>query len=712
MNFYGLSHASRRVSTLALCLPLLSPLSLSAQAWIIVDTFEGGEPQGTWTVDDGLIHEVRSGDVGHHLFTASATGNTHRAHVILPQPVSSGKVTIAFDFYAPGGNSLNQVGFGAGSADMVERSWWAAVGGNNRFQMVDRTPGAVDFPDRFPQFLAKAGDWSTDVLAPTVLGFWYNLWIVYDLDAGDFSLYSRRADAESEAAQFRGQWPLVGPTAPEDYAEISRFAIAGGGTGNPDAPALGGRFANIHMAIGENLSLTPTSIQLDPPAWQPVDTFFGSSPNADWAGDFDQFNLDFSEGYLQMLPTAQTGSPRGGSIHVELPQNVETGVFTVTFDFFINGPSTSRSDVSFAAVGDAQLESADNWIRRGDWTRLGTFGAAPQVFRAFSPVNTVAIPGAQVQEHWYHAWIVYNLNEQRIDFHYASFGSAAPSGTPAASWPFDPQVDYSNFTHFIVGLDRPTSTGLRLGNLYFAADELLTLSPTAGTFMPIGEIFADQPEDTTARVGSAARFSADLTDPQRWDLRWQISLDDGQTFSDLAENAMGIFTGTATPELVLSPASDSLGGTLFRLRVRSAVGQVFSLPARLTLRTHPTMAEWAADQGLSPEQSAPGFRHSGIGLTTLEAFAFGLNPTEAVHSSQLPTLHREAGELRFRYRRNTAVEGLAFTVETSSDLTAWHPAEGPVTLLADEGENVELRQSVFIDNGEPRFLRIRLEITD
>ncbi|MCC5838860.1 MAG: hypothetical protein JJT96_01950 [Opitutales bacterium] len=695
---------------MALVFPVAS--TLAAQEWIVVDTFADGETQGAWTVDDGMVHEVRSGDVGHYLFTASATGNTHRAHVILPQPVSAGKVTIAFDFFAPGGNSLNQVGFGAGSADMVERSTWASVGGSNRFQMADRTPGAFDFAERFPQFLAKAGDWSTDVLAPTVPGVWYNLWIVYDLDAGEFSFYSRRADAESEAAEFRGQWPFVGPTAAEDYAEISRFAIAGGGTGNPDAPTLGGRFANIHMAVGENLSLTPASIQLDPPAWQAVDTFFGSSPNADWAGDLNQFHLDFSEGYLHMLPTAGTGSPRGGLIRAELPQTVQSGIFTVTFDFFINGPSTSRSDVSFAAVGDAQLAATDPWGQRGGATRLGTFGPPPQAFRAFSPPSTVAIPGSEVQEQWYHAWIVYNTTAQRIDFHYAPFGSGAPPGTPAASWSFDPQVDYSNFTHFVVGLDRPTSTGLRLGNIYFAADELLTLSPTAGTFTPIEEIFALQPSDTTVRVDSTARFSAALTGPQHWDLRWQISLDHGLTFSDLPENPLDTFTGTTTAELVVNPASEALESTRFRLKVSSQTGQAFSQPVRLYLRTHPTLAEWAADQGLSPGQSAPGFRHTGIGLTTLEAFAFGLNPMEAILPSQMPTLQREGNELLLRYRRNIAVHGLSFVIETSTDLVAWHTAEGADQLLFHEGETIEVREAAFTNDGQPRFLRLRLEVAE
>lgn len=478
-------------STRFFALPLLaafSATSLAAQEWVVVDTFAGGQPQGNWTFNQGFVHEIRATDFGYSIFYTSVGVGTSNANVTLPQAVSSGKVTIAFDFFAPGGRSLNQVGFGAGSSAMVARGAWGGVGLENRFQMVDRTVGATEFRDKIPQFLAKAGgpstdaEWTIDLLDPTVQGFWYNIWIVYDLGAGEFSLYARRADAESEEAVHRGTWAFRGANAAEDFAQISHFALGAGLSGNQEAPALGGLLANIYMAIGENLSLTPTAVVLDPPSWQAVDTFAGAMPNATWEGDLDKFNLDFSGGYLHMLPTAQTGSPRGESIYTALPQEVEFGVFTVTFDFLINGPSANRSDVSFAAVGTAQLESTDNWIRRGDRTRLGTFGGTPQAFRAFAPPSTIAIPGAEVADQWYHAWIVYNLAQQRIDFHYAPFGSGAPSGTPAASWTFDPQVDYSNFTHFIVGMDRPTSTGLRLGNLYFAADELLTLSPTAGDF--------------------------------------------------------------------------------------------------------------------------------------------------------------------------------------------------------------------------------------
>ncbi|MCC5839169.1 MAG: hypothetical protein JJT96_03510 [Opitutales bacterium] len=485
---YSLTSPSRLLALFSLA-AFSVPLA-SAQEWVVVDTFAGGAPQDSWTFSSGFANEVRSSDAGNYLFVTSATGNTERASVVLPQTVSSGKVTIAFDFFAPGGRSLNQVGFGAGSAAMVARGAWAGVGLQNRFQMVDRTVGATEFLDKIPQFLAKAGvalgdvEWTIDILEPTLQGVWYNIWVVYDLDDMEVSLFARRANADTEDAVHRGTWDLAGATVAEDFAEISRFALGAGGSGNTDAPALGGQFANIYMAVGENLNLTPTAIVLDPPSWQAVDTFVGAMPNATWEGDLEKFNLDFSEGYLHMLPTAQTDSPRGESIYTALPEEVEFGVFTVTFDFLINAPSTSRSDVSFAAVGTAQLESTDNWVRRGGDTRLGTFGAAPQAFRAFSPPTTIAIPGAQVAEQWYHAWVVYNLAQRRIDFHYAPFGAAAPSGEPAASWAFDAQVDYSNFTHFIVGLDRPTSTGLRLGNLYFVADELLTLSPTAGTFTP------------------------------------------------------------------------------------------------------------------------------------------------------------------------------------------------------------------------------------
>ncbi|MCC5841498.1 MAG: SUMF1/EgtB/PvdO family nonheme iron enzyme [Opitutales bacterium] len=564
-----------------------------AQEWVVVDTFAGGAPQGSWTFSSGFAREVRSSDAGNYLFVTSATGNTERASVVLPQTVSSGKVTIAFDFFAPGGRSLNQVGFGAGSAAMVARGAWAGVGLQNRFQMVDRTPGATEFLDKIPQFLAKVGvasgdvEWTIDILEPTLQGVWYNIWVVYDLDGMEVSLFARRANADTEDAVHRGTWDLAGATVAEDFAEISRFALGAGGSGNTDAPALGGQFANFYMAVGENLNLTPTAIVLDPHSWQAVDTFAGAIPHATWEGDLEKFDLDFSGGYLHMLPTAQTGSPRGESIYTALPEEVEFGVFTVTFDFLINAPSTSRSDVSFAAVGTAQLESTDNWVRRGGNTRLGTFGAAPQAFRAFSPASTIAIPGAEVAEQWYHAWVVYNLAQRRIDFHYAPFGAAAPSGEPAASWAFDAGVDYRNFTHFIVGLDRPTSTGLRLGNLYFVADELLTLSPTAGTFGPSTEphLITSHPADVTVAETGTAVFSVGVNGPAEVSYRWQSSFDGGESFANLPDGGFfgATLSGAFTETLTVSSAPLMLDGMVFRVRVTAGDSEVFSDPATLSV---------------------------------------------------------------------------------------------------------------------------------
>jgi hypothetical protein len=224
-------HSRRRgwLTVFACASLLITPLS--AQEWVVVDTFADGEPQGTWTFNSGFTTQFRPTGIDgvYSLWYTSVGVGTSTGNVLLPESVSSGKVTIAFDFFAPGGRSLNQVGFGAGSAAMVARGAWAGVGLANRFQMVDRTSGATDFRDKIPQVLVKAGEasadveWTVDLLDPTVQGVWYNLWIVYDLEPGEFSLYARRADAPSEEPIHRGTWQFRGANIAEDFAQISHL---------------------------------------------------------------------------------------------------------------------------------------------------------------------------------------------------------------------------------------------------------------------------------------------------------------------------------------------------------------------------------------------------------------------------------------------------------------------------------------------------------
>ncbi|MCC5805782.1 MAG: immunoglobulin domain-containing protein [Opitutales bacterium] len=894
------------IVSMALLFPLLPPLA--AQGWQVVDTFADGQPQAFWMTSPSA--NVTYSSEGLHLRTDS--GWPENAATRLPITVTSGKATIAFEMYLPEGAAPNETGFGAGSMAMLSRPvGWQRTGGNNRFQTANAAP----------QNLVKATEWGTDLLDPTLGGTWYAIWMVYDLDAFTVSLHADPVSDDPPAQPtHRGTWALTGANAAQDYSEITHLAFATGGWPEPPdgyvaQDSLGGIYRNIYASEGENLTQPIASEPVAPDPvdgeWTAVETVRWGMPEAEWGGDVDRLHVDFSDGYLHLRPTENT---HHSAAWVELPEDLSSGQFTVTFDFYLNGPEGVRTDMRFDVVGDASMPYFSRIVPGTN--SIGATGPPHAQALRHSSSTTAAIPVTQVQENWYHFWVHYDIDEERIDFYYAPLGSQPTNAVPAATWSFatrDPELVGTNFRYFTVSLSSPGNPGVRIGNLHFSEGERLTLSPTAGTFEAFVDAFAAQPVDTAAIIGSSAQLNAELTEPDRWSLRWQVSfdggsgftdladnsgftgtatpglilhdvttflddlvfrlrataedgeiqfsdsvvltvvtappvitfstadrtvpsgealvlaatveggpaatmrwqrsadggetfedipdeapfsgvfgpaltinpaemaldghifrivatneagttsswgahvtvlpppavpsilaqpedqsvryshaaafeiaveahppeairwqlsLDGGISFADLSENAFGIFTGTATPNLVMNAASAFFDGIHLRARVYNSVGQTFTEAAQLTLRENPTLAEWAGDIGLPPDQRGPRHRHGSLGLTTLEAFAFGLHPEEHVLPSHLPHLHRADGELRLRYRRNIAVHGLSFLVEVSPDLAAWTVVDVEDHLVGRDGESVEVREAAFEDGGEDLFLRLRLAIPE
>ncbi|MCC5807554.1 MAG: hypothetical protein JJU00_14620 [Opitutales bacterium] len=445
----------------------------------------------------------------------SSTGNTVAAWVSLgdglvgvgADPFNPAEVflgTIAFDFYLPPGKVQNQTGFSAGSAAMVARTGWNAVGTSNRFQTANP----------FPQNLVKAGEWTTDVLAPTLTGVWYNLWLVYDLAEGEFSLYGRRADAGDIEPAHLGTWEFTGNNAEEDYAVLEYFSIGAGGIednnfppGGTAASALGGVYANLHTFVGTEANLTPTpaTIQVDSPEWQVIDTFAEGAPSAAWGGDVGDMVLDFSEGYLDLRSDVQLGSfarpAQSRSIYVELPETATAEdsppIFTVTFDLNIKGPVGETNSFGFGVVGtqadtfdeEGDLEETgvseitlSGYNRRGADDHFGTFGTGAQ--NLVKREDAAVILPSSARDAWYQVWLVYNAAYQTVDVYVAPDGEGAPA-EPTQS--YDLAVDRKEFSHLVLGHDTSDHPGVKFGNIYVARGDLLTLSPTAGVFVPASD---------------------------------------------------------------------------------------------------------------------------------------------------------------------------------------------------------------------------------
>jgi hypothetical protein len=178
-----------------------------------------------------------------------------------------------------------------------------------------------------------------------------------------------------------------------------------------------------------------------------------------------------------------TGSTSQSNVYVELPQTMVGGRFTVTFDLLVPGTTSQRTDIGFAVVGDDQIELS-GVEQRGGADRLGTFGGTPQSLAKSGDFFNAIIPGAELQNQWYHIWMYYDMAEKSVAVYYTKDGQAPVATEPDYTFILDAEATYSNFRYFIIGVDRDTNPGVQLGNLYFASDELITLSPTAGEFTP------------------------------------------------------------------------------------------------------------------------------------------------------------------------------------------------------------------------------------
>ncbi len=475
-----------RAAVVPAALALLAGVLLPARAaaeWVPADM----SPEN-WEVGPG-VSAVHLGPSTVHVVTED--GMTAAAYLDLgdalasvgTDPFSGDAIigTIAFDFYLPPTDRLeHQTGFQAGSFAMRQRTHWNAVGGSDRFQTANT----------YPQNLVKAGEWTSDLLSPTLNGVWYNMWLVSDLQTGKFSLYARRADADGEPLLHRGTWSYGGVNAQEDFSALEYFVIGAGGIAEPPdgytaGDALGGVYANIHTYAGPepNLTLTPGSIQVGEAEWEVVETFAGGVPAAAWDGDLDDMVLDFSGGYLDLRSDVQLSifhRPfQSRSIFVELPESVASApVFTVTFDLNIKGPEEEANLFGFGIVGDDRI-GLDGYARRGGDDQFGVFGGTAQdlIKRGDSGV----ILPSSARDEWYQVWLVYNTASNTVDVYAAPDGEGAPA-SPTQSYSFEHA--HENFRYLVLGHDTSEHPGVKFGNIHFAAAELLTLSPTAGEFAP------------------------------------------------------------------------------------------------------------------------------------------------------------------------------------------------------------------------------------
>jgi len=90
---------------------------------------------------------------------------------------------------------------------------------------------------------------------------------------------------------------------------------------------------------------------------------------------------------------------------------------------------------------------------------------------------------------------------------------------------------------------------------------------------------------------------------------------------------------------------------------------------------------WAGSFGLSGADADPGADPDSDGVINDREYAFGLDPTSAASVNSVTSPLSAVGEFSYT-RRDPALTGLAYTIETSTDMATWTPDAGATQTVA------------------------------
>lgn len=183
--------------------------------------------------------------------------------------------------------------------------------------------------------------------------------------------------------------------------------------------------------------------------------------------------------------------------------------------------------------------------------------------------------------------------------------------------------------------------------------------------------FIAQPFDRSVIAGNDATFEVLVGGDPMPDMRWQMSIDGGIIWMDLAET--GFFSGTATKVLAVRNVSSAASGNLFRVIATNTEGSAMSSVAMLTV--HASFAGWRAERFSGRELIDPGVSGldadpDGDGHVNLLEYALGLDP-KSPSQTNLPEMSATSVDWVYTYLRPEDRADLVYEVEVSSDLVNW-----------------------------------------
>jgi hypothetical protein len=178
----------------------------------------------------------------------------------------------------------------------------------------------------------------------------------------------------------------------------------------------------------------------------------------------------------------------------------------------------------------------------------------------------------------------------------ATFTGVA-GGTPAPTLQWQVSLDggntWSNITNG-AGFSGNNSTTLTVigvtaaqsGNLFqlLAINTVTTVTSSTGSLtVNAGPAITLQPTSRTRTVGQSTTLSGAASGSPAPVLQWQVSLDNGVTFSNTTDGA--VFNGSTTPSLTVTNITQAMSGNEFRLTAANFISTANSTAAILTVNT-------------------------------------------------------------------------------------------------------------------------------
>ncbi|HLP01788.1 MAG TPA: DNA/RNA non-specific endonuclease [Opitutaceae bacterium] len=281
---------------------------------------------------------------------------------------------------------------------------------------------------------------------------------------------------------------------------------------------------------------------------------------------------------------------------------------------------------------------------------------------------------------------------------YAVFCSADGFASPIASGTFANTSKWLWHTPAVTGVSAPTGAPIEVriygfngtgaaqaGVANWRIDDLTVVMGSVTAPM-----ISSGPADRSAELGSTVVLSVVAAGSEPLSYQWTK---DGV--------ALGIGGDAATLEIAdVQPGS----GGRYSVVVSNEAGIVASVPA--VLQVVRTYGSWCDAFALSGDAASGTADPDGDGLSNLVEFFLGLAPT-AGDTVGRPTLALEGGHPVFRFTHSKIASGVAWQVETSTDLVNWAPTTVSATV---ESETASTESLAYLLPSDSERLFVRLHV--